>query len=116
VTETEEDKILWDFKTRTDRVIPARRPDMMVLDKKEQKLTIVDVAVPSDANIKDNETEKLTKNQYLKTELQRMWKVKAEVVPVVVGALDAASPGIEKHLDNIWSFCDYIGPRDGASV
>jgi hypothetical protein len=30
-----------------------------------------------------------------------MWNVKARVVPVVVGALGAISPGIEKHLDNI---------------
>ena len=101
VTETEEVKILWDFEIRTDRVIPARRPDIVVLDKEERKLTIIDVAVPSDANIKDKETEKITKYQDLKIELQRMWNVKARVVPVVVGALGATSPGIEKHLDNI---------------
>ena len=101
VTETEEVKILWDFEIRTDRVIPARRPDIVVLDKEERKLTIIDVAVPSDANIKDKETEKITKYQDLKIELQRMWNIKARVVPVVVGVLGATSPGIEKHLDNI---------------
>jgi hypothetical protein len=44
-------------------VIPARRPDIVVLDKEERKLTIIDVAVPSDANIKDKEKEKITKYQ-----------------------------------------------------
>jgi hypothetical protein len=53
VTETEEDKIHWEFEIRTDRVIPARRPDIVVLDKEEQKLTITDVTVTSDANIRD---------------------------------------------------------------
>jgi hypothetical protein len=61
----------------------------VVLDKEERKLTIIDVAVPSDANIKDKETEKITKYQDLKIELQRMWNVKARVVPVVIGALSA---------------------------
>jgi hypothetical protein len=60
VTEKEV-KILWDFEIRTDRVMLARRSDMVILDKEERKLTIIDLAVPSDANIKDKETEKLTK-------------------------------------------------------
>jgi hypothetical protein len=101
VTETEEVKKLWDFEIRTDRVIPARRPDIVVLKKRRTKFTVIDVAVPSDANIKGKETEKITKYQYLKIELQRIWNVKARVVPVVVGALVTIFPEIEKHLDNI---------------
>ena len=31
--ETEEVKILWDFEIRTHHRIPARRPDIVVLDK-----------------------------------------------------------------------------------
>ena len=101
VTETEKVKILWDYEIRTDRIIPARRPDIVVLDKEERKLTIIDVAVPSDANIKEKETEKITKYQDLKIELQRLWDVNAIIVPVVVGSLGAVPPGIEKHLANI---------------
>jgi hypothetical protein len=40
VTETEEVKILWDFEIRTDKVITARRQDVVVLGKEERKLTI----------------------------------------------------------------------------
>ena len=70
---------------RTVRVIQARRPDIVILEKKEKKLTIVDVAVPSDVNIKNKEAEKVSKYQDLKLELQKMWNVKANV-PVVTGA------------------------------
>jgi hypothetical protein len=60
-------KILWDFKIRTDKVNPGKIP--------------VDVTVPSDAYIKDKlqETEKLTKYQSLKIELHRMWIVECEI-------------------------------------
>jgi hypothetical protein len=56
--------------------------------------------LPADANIKDKESEKMTKYQDLKIGLQRMWGVKATVVPVV-RAPSATFPGIEKHLKNI---------------
>ena len=59
----------------------------------------MDVALPLDVNIKDKET--LSKNQDLKLELQKMWNVKAKVVPVVIGALGATSTEIEKHMKNI---------------
>ena len=48
VTETEEVKILWDFEIRTDRVIPARRPDIVVVNKSNRTATSIDVVVPSD--------------------------------------------------------------------
>ena len=34
--ESEDYKILWDFSIRTDHVIEARRPDLVVVDKKER--------------------------------------------------------------------------------
>jgi hypothetical protein len=72
VTETEEVKILWDFEIRTDRVIPARRPDIVVLNKSNRTVTIIDVAVPSDRNIKTKEREKIEKYQDLRLEIQRL--------------------------------------------
>jgi len=69
VTETERVKILWDFEIRTDHIIPARRPDMVVIDKEHKIATITDVAVPSDRNIKDKEVEKVQKYQDLRLEI-----------------------------------------------
>jgi hypothetical protein len=87
VIENEKAKILWDMCIQTDRVIQARRPDMVVVDKKKKEVTIIDFAVPADKNICDKEKEKIEKYQDLKMELKRLWKMKVKVVPVVVGAL-----------------------------
>ena len=45
VLENEDYKILWDFSIQTDRVIEARRPDLVVVDK-EKSCKIIDFAVP----------------------------------------------------------------------
>ena len=37
ICENEEYKILWDFSIQTDHVIEARRPDMIIVEKKSNK-------------------------------------------------------------------------------
>ena len=59
------------------------------------------MAIPADANIRKEEHEKLEKYQGLKEQLERMWKVKASVVPVVVGALGAVTPKLGEWLQQI---------------
>ena len=62
---------------------------------------LIDIAVPSDSNIKKKEFEKQVKYQGLKEELERMWKVKAKMVPVVVRARCAVTPKLEEWLQQI---------------
>ena len=45
--------------------------------------------------------EKLEKYQGLIEELERTWKVKVKVVPVVIGALGAVTPKLEEWLQHI---------------
>ena len=59
-------KILWDFSIQTDKAIKARRPDLVVVDKAKNTVTIIDIAIPADSNIVDKEEEKITKYQDLK--------------------------------------------------
>ena len=61
----------------------------------------MDVAIPSDSNIREEEHEELEKYQGLKEELEKAWKVKATVVPVVIGTLGAVTPMLEKWLQQI---------------
>lgn len=67
--------ILWDFQIQTDRQLLANQPDIIVVDK-----------------------DKLEKYQTLKGELERMWKVNANVILVVVGALQAVTFKMEERL------------------
>ena len=75
VLENDTHKLLWDFKIHTDHQISARRPDLIIINKKEKRkkerkkerkkrtCKIVDFAVPADHRIKLKECEK--KDKYL---------------------------------------------------
>ncbi|XP_078808275.1 uncharacterized protein LOC144994388 [Oryzias latipes] len=95
VVENERAKILWDFQIQTDRMVMANQPDIVVVDKEQRKAVVVDVAVPSDGNIRKKEHEKLEE------ELEKAWKVKVTVVPVVIGALGAVTLKLEEWLQQI---------------
>ena len=63
VLENEDYKILRDFSIQTDHVIKARRPDLVVVDKKERSCKIIDFAVPVDSRIEEKEKDKIEKYQ-----------------------------------------------------
>ena len=53
--ENEEIKVLWDINVQCDNLIAARQPDLIVIDKKEQKEMIIDIAVPADVRVEKKE-------------------------------------------------------------
>ena len=61
ILENDTHKLLWDFDIQTDHLIPARRPDLITINKKKTNCKIVDVAVPADHKIKLKECEKKDK-------------------------------------------------------
>ena len=52
---------MWDFSIQTDHVMEARRPDLVVVDKKEISCKIIDFAVPGDSRIEEKEKDKVEK-------------------------------------------------------
>ena len=79
--ENEEVKVLWDVNVQCDNVIEARRPDIILIDKKERRRIIIDIAVPADVRVGG-------KRKGENGKVPRLWKLKiVEVVPVVMGAL-----------------------------
>ena len=101
VCENEEYKILWDFSIQTDHVIEARRPDMIIVEKKNNKCQVVDFAVPFDTRVDEKEKEKIFKYQDLARELKKLWNKKVNVIPVVIGALGTAPKALPKRLKEI---------------
>ena len=67
--ENEEVKVLWDINVHCDNMIEARRPDLIVIDKKKQKGIIIDIAVPADVRVGEKEREKVKK--YCERERER---------------------------------------------
>ena len=89
VLENEDYKIMWDFSIQTDHAIEARRPDLVLVDKKERICKIIDFAVPGDSRIEEKKKDKIEKYQDLGRELQKIWNAKEKIIPLVVGSLGA---------------------------
>ena len=64
--ENEEAKILWDFTIQCDHFIQSRRPDIVVVEKKNKECKIIDIAVPNDVRVGNKEQEKIEKYQGLR--------------------------------------------------
>ena len=99
--ENEDYKIMWDFSIQTDHFIEARRPDLVVVDKKERSCKITDFAVPGDSRIEEKEKDKTEKYQDLGRELQKIWNVKVKIIPLVLGSLGAIPKQFGNRLKEI---------------
>ena len=85
--ESENFKILWDFKVQCDRKIDARRPDIVFIDKKERELIIIiDVVIPGDDRVKDKQLEKVEKYQLLNYEIAKVLHMRK--VMLLLGLLE----------------------------
>jgi len=107
VSENSEVKLLWDFNIYTDHVLSARRPDIVLVDKHNNTVEIIDISVPADSNVSSKETEKIEKYRDLSIELTSLWKMTCNVVPIVVGCLGCVTQMLESNLCklDIINFC-----------
>ena len=92
VLENATHKLLWDFNTQTDHLIPVRRP----AEKRTYK--IVDFAVPADHRIKLKECEKKNKYLDLLRELKKLWNMQ---VTIVIGAFGTVTKGLLYGLEDL---------------
>ena len=51
-------KVLWNQAVHTDREVTANRPHIIIKNKKEKTCTLIDVAIPADRNVVQNEAER----------------------------------------------------------
>ena len=91
-------KFLWDFNIETDHLIPPRRPDLIIINKKKKKriCKIVDLAVPADHRIKLKECENKDKYLDLSRELKKLWNMQVKIIPFVIGAFGRVTKGLLK--------------------
>ena len=94
-------KLLWDFNIQTDHLIPARRPDLIIINKKKRTCKIVDFAVPADYRIKLKECEKKDKYFDLARELKKLWNMQVTIIPIVTGAFRTVTKGLLKGLEDL---------------
>ena len=93
-------KLLWDFDIHTDHQISARRPDLIIINKK-RTCKIVNFAVPTDHGIKVKECEKKDKYIVLARELKKLWDMQVTIIPIVIGAFGTVTKGLLKGLEDL---------------
>ena len=84
--ENKTNKILWNFEIQSDPLISAKRPDLVIINKKKRTCRIVDFAVPADHRVKMKENKK-DKYLELARELKILLKMKVTVIPIEIGTL-----------------------------
>ena len=76
VLENDTHKILWVFDIHTHNLISARRPDLIIINKKGRICKIIDFAIPADHRIKLKECEKNDKYLDLAREMKKVrWQL-----------------------------------------
>jgi len=59
----------------THREVTANRPDIIIKNKKQKTCTLIDVAIPANKNVVQQEAEKKLKYKSLGIEIQKVWKL-----------------------------------------
>jgi len=62
---------------------------------------LIDVAVSGDRNLIKRAAEKILKFKDLTIEIERMWNVKTNVIPVIIGATGTISKSFREYVSNI---------------
>jgi hypothetical protein len=86
---------------QTDSTIRSNKLDFIIRDLKKGTYMQTDVAISGDRNVIKKEAEKILKYQDLTVEIQHMWNVKTNVIPVIIGATGTTSKPFRKYLCNI---------------
>lgn len=69
----------------------------MCMDKNKKKAVMIDVKIPCDYNIRKMALEKLKKCQGLKEKIEKLWRVNASAVQVVIGPPNRKSGSNRSH-------------------
>ncbi|CAG4944763.1 unnamed protein product [Parnassius apollo] len=110
VLENDRARLYWDRAIITDRTILANKPDIVLMDRAQSRIFLVDITIPYDENLVKAETDKQTKYLDLAHEVTDMWGgLPTEIIPVVVSANGLIPVSLSGHLRD-W---DYVADRSG---
>ena len=82
-------------------IISARRPDLIIINKKKRTWKIVDFALPADHRIKLKECEKKDKYLDLARELKKLWNMQETKILIVIGAFGTVTKRLLKGLEDL---------------
>ena len=94
-------KLLWDFEIQTDHLIWFRRPDHIIINKKERTCKIVACAVPADHIEKLKERKKRDEYLDIARKLKKPRNMKVTIIPIVINALGTVTKGLVQGLADL---------------
>ena len=77
----------------TDHLISARRPDLIIINKKKRICKNIVFAFAADHRIKLKECEKKDKYLDLVRKLKKLWNTLVTIIPIVIGAFGTVTKG-----------------------
>lgn len=102
VLENESFRLYYDRAVITDKQVTNNRPDIVVVEKKDKHVILVDVAVPNNNNIFEKYQEKKAKYAELAIEIKQMWRMeKVEVVPIIISSTGLVPKTIHEGLTKL---------------
>lgn len=102
IVENDVCRIYWDRDLQTDRTIQHNRPDIVVLDKKENIMYLIDVAIPAPVNVDKKHTEKIEKYLPLAYEMKEIWDLReVKIIPIIVGATGEIPKRLSRKLEQL---------------
>ena len=101
ITESNEVAIFWDMPIHIDREINPYKPDIVIKNKRERRYKIIDVRIPIYNNASVKVAEKLSKYKDLEIKISRMWGMKTDTTPVVIGASGLVKKELERYINDI---------------
>ncbi|TBU10606.1 hypothetical protein CWI38_1652p0010 [Hamiltosporidium tvaerminnensis] len=84
ILDNEYAEIRVDTRIKTDVKIRNNRLDIFILDKKKNRITLIEVGITSQDSLQIVETEKLRKYDLLANELGLIYKCSVEIIPYVM--------------------------------
>ena len=91
--------VSWNQAVHTDRKVTAKRPDILIRNRKEKTCILIYVAIPADRNVVLKKGEKKLKYKNLCIEIQQMWHLKCKIIPVIIGATEILTKGLRKNME-----------------
>ena len=79
-------ELFWNFEFQTNRFVKFDKPDIVVTEKQNKELIIIEGSTPRDMNIEERTENKETKYSNLETELLRQNELKSlKLSSLVIG-------------------------------
>ncbi|TBU11755.1 hypothetical protein CWI38_1052p0010 [Hamiltosporidium tvaerminnensis] len=85
----------------TDVKIRNNRPNIFILDKKKNKITLIEVGITSQDSLQIVETEKLKKYDLLANELGLIYRCSVEIIPYVMAWDGIVTKYYKSHLKSL---------------